>query len=57
MSATLVSENTEIVAILLSQASPVEVELFHIKFFFLPVLFYLILIWVSVNRVSEKTLS
>ena len=55
MSATLVSENTEIVAILLSQASPVEVELFHI--FFLPVLFYLILIWVSVNRVSEKTLS
>lgn len=39
-SGTLVSQNGEIVAILLSQASPVEVELFLV--FFLPVLSFVL---------------
>ena len=57
MSTTLVSQNSEIVAILLSQANPVEVELFLVFFFYRYfVLFYLILICLAVNRVSEKAL-
>ena len=55
MSTTLVSQNSEIVAILLSQASHVEVELF-LDFFFYRyfLLFYLMLISLAVNNVSEK---
>ena len=56
-SGTLVSQNGEIVAILLSQASPVEVELFLVFFFYRYfLLFYLILICLAVNRVREKAL-
>ena len=56
MSTTLVSQNSEIVAILLSQASHVEVELFLVFFFFYRyfLLFYLMLISLAVNHVSEK---
>ena len=55
MSTTLVSQNSEIVAILLSQASHVEVELFLVFFFYwFFLLFYLMLISLAVNHVSEK---
>ena len=55
MSTTLVSQNSEIVAILLSQASHVEVELFLVFFFhrYFP-LFYVMLISLAVIHVSEK---
>ena len=55
MSTTLVSQNSEIVAILLSQASHVEVELFLVFFFYRYfLLFFLMLISLAVNHVSEK---